>query len=249
MRSPTHRGGGPLAESRCRRPYDPVARTGKETIRRHVLGVVEALLAHALDDGVTYVLYCHEGLPVPQFTESERKPRRDASASTVFLPCCDDRRLVGAKRRRARRVPGSRSVRPSARPRTAAQVSGWSIDLCLRPGCLAVRTPGARLPDAVAGERLYRHLERLRSYDCLVAANEATSSDLQRLLGCRLRGSWLRSAEGIAPSAAKFLVEALIHPPPHGQSASHDSETYGGAAISVVLTVPSQRHRRGRSRR
>jgi glycosyltransferase involved in cell wall biosynthesis len=78
--------------------------------------------------------------------------------------------------------------------------------------------PERELPDAVLGDRLYRHLERLRSYDGLVAGDEATCGEIQRLLGLPASRILAASSQGHCPErAAGVIVEALFHPPAQGR--------------------------------
>ena len=187
---------------------------GRDDVGRHVRGVVEALFARAEDDGVTYVLYSHEDLPVPGFAESER-------ALGVMLrhqPCfCPAATIEGLLEQNADGLDAFLVLDPfdprpghGPPPRFPDGPSTFAYVQDASPFVFQER----ELPDAEVGERLYRHLERLRSYDCLVAANEATSSDLQRLLGLPASRILAAISRGNCPeSAARFLVEALMHPP------------------------------------
>jgi glycosyltransferase involved in cell wall biosynthesis len=192
--------------------------SGRDEVGLHVFDVVEALLKRAGDDGTIYVLYTHDGLPDPGFAES-----RNATAVTFrhqrsFSSAAAIEALLGRNPDGldAFLVLDPFDPRPGhgppprfpAGPLTLAYVQDVS-PFVLQDG---------KLLDVELGDRLYRHLERLRSYDFLIAANEVTCGDIRRLLG-------LPASRVLAPTSllncpeaiAGVIARALIDPPTQGR--------------------------------
>jgi len=155
-------------------------------IGRYSLDLATHLLA--LDPTVEFILYAHEGLPDSQIPSAP-------NATRVMLrrePASGERELADVLDRLARENPDELDTllllspfdqqpgygppaKPLHRPRMAAVIYDL-IPFVFQEHYLA---------DEGHSARFYRHLERLRSYDALLAISEATRADCQRLLGAR----------------------------------------------------------------
>jgi glycosyltransferase involved in cell wall biosynthesis len=188
--------------------------SGRDEVRRHVLDVLKALLARAEQDGATYFLYTHETLPDALLAESHRSRLVTAWYQPGLCPSAAIEGLLGQNPDGldAFLVLDPFDPRPGqgppprfpAGPRTIAYLPDASW--CVLQDC--------ELPDLAVGDRLYRHLERLRSYDFLVTANAAMRDEFQRLLDLPAGRILAAAGEGNwRERAARVIFEALIHAP------------------------------------
>ncbi len=148
---------------------------------RHFLG---ALLPLARED--SFVLYAHEGLPVDQFPDAE-----NAEVRTLRIDSAAGERGIGDALERLVRTNPDRidalllinpfeqtpEYAPPARPLNGPAIVAVIYDLI--PFIQQERYLG----DPGHARRFYRHLERLRHYDRLLAISESTRVDGLGLLG------------------------------------------------------------------